>query len=119
MSYEIINAKKGSSIIRCEGPATYTITLANLSTNTAIETVDSASIRRVNWSTGGTVVVARGATPNTMLTLYGSGEMRFDDYGYSLANNATGNVVVTIATGGTCVIELSKTATYSIDLDTL
>ena len=54
-----------------------------------------------------------------MLTLYGSGEMRFDDYGYSLANNATGNVVVTIATGGSCVLELSKTATYSIDLDTL
>jgi hypothetical protein len=119
MSYEIINSRKGSSIVRCEGAATFTIELNNFSTNTAIETVNSASIKRINWSTGGTVTVARGATPNTMLTLYGTGEMRLDDYGYALANGSTGNVVVTIATGGSCVLEVSKTATYSTDLDQL
>jgi hypothetical protein len=119
MAYEIINSRKGSSIIRCEGAATYTIRLADLSTNTAIETVDSASLKRINWSTGGTVTVGRGASPNTMLTLYGTGEMRLDDYGYALANGSTGNVVVTIATGGSCILEVSKTATYSTNLDTL
>jgi hypothetical protein len=54
-----------------------------------------------------------------MLTLYGTGEMRLDDYGYALANGSTGNVVVTIATGGSCILEVSKTATYSTNLDTL
>ena len=43
--------------------------------------------------------------------------MRLDDLGYTLANTNTGNVVVTVVTGGSCVIELSKTATYSTDLD--
>jgi hypothetical protein len=119
MAYEISNSRKGSSIVRCEGAATYTFPLNNFSSNTSLETVDSISIKRVNWSTGGTVTIARGATPNTVLTLYGSGEMRLDEYGHSLANGSTGNVVITIATGGSCLLELSKTATYSTDLDQL
>jgi hypothetical protein len=93
--------------------------LTQLSANTALENVDSASIKRVTWSTGGTVTIGRGATPNTVATLYGSGEIRLDDYGHSLANGATGNIVVTIATGGTCFLEVSKTATYTTDLNLL
>ena len=43
--------------------------------------------------------------------------MNFDELGTSLANNNTGNVVVTIATSGTVLLEVSKTATYTTDLD--
>ena len=119
MAYEITNVRRGSSVIRCEGAGTYTVTLNDLSTNTSLETVTSASIKRALWSTGGTVSVARGETPNTIITLYGSGEMRFDETGHAVANGATGNVVITIATGGSCFLEVSKTATYSMDLNLL
>ena len=119
MAYEVSNSRRGSSIIRCEGAATYTIPLTQLSSNTALENVDSASIKRIAWSTGGTVTIGRGASPNTVTTLYGSGEIRLDDYGHSLANGATGDIVVTIATGGTCFPEVSKTATYTTDLNLL
>lgn len=115
MAYEITNVRKGSSVIRCEGAGTYTITLNDLSTNTSLETVSTASIKRVLWSTGGTVAVARGATPNTVITLYGNGEMRYDEMGHALANGSSGDIVITIGTGGSCFLEVSKTATFTSD----
>jgi hypothetical protein len=87
--------------------------LADLRKNTAIETVTSADIKRVTWSTNGSITITRTITP--VLSLQGSGEMRFDEFGHSISNNNTSNVVVTIATGGTVVMELSKNATYSVD----
>ena len=119
MAYEIINARRGTSIIRVEAPGTYTIQLNALSTNTNIETVTDASIKRLTWSSNGYISIGRGATPNNMLSLYNSGEMRFDDFGYSMANGSTGNIVVTVVTGGSVVMEVSKVATYSTDLDKL
>lgn len=119
MSYEIINVKRASSIIRCEGVSNYTIQLSDLSTNTQIETVTSASIKRIGWSSNGYITIARGATPNTVSTLYGSGEIRLDEWGSSLANGSTGNIVVSIVTGGTVFLEVSKTATYSTDIGLL
>jgi len=119
MPYEISNARRGTSIIRAEAPGTYTIQLSHLSTNTSIETVTEASVKRVNWSSNGYINISRGATPNLVLSLYNTGEMRFDEYGHSLANGATGNIVVTIVTGGSVIMEVSKAATYSVDLDKL
>lgn len=116
MSYEIINSKRGSSVIRAEGAGTYTIQLSHLSTNTVTETVTDASIKRVAWSSNGYITVGRGATPNTMLSLYNSGDIHLTEYGYSIANGSTGNIVVSIVTGGTCILEVSKTATYSPEL---
>jgi hypothetical protein len=115
--YEVNNTLRGTSTIRVVDPGTYTITLANLSANTQLETVSAASIKRVFWSSNGYIHIGRGATPTPMLALHGSGEMRLDDLGYTLSNTNTGNVVVTVATGGSCVIELNKTATYSTNLD--
>lgn len=115
--YEVNNTLRGTSTIRVVDPGTYTITLANLSANTQLETVSAASIKRVFWSSNGYIHIGRGATPTPMLALHGAGEMRLDDLGYTLSNTNTGNVVVTVATGGSCVIELNKTATYSTNLD--
>ena len=113
MSLEITNSLRGPSVIRCVEPGTYTINLTALRKNTATETVTSADIKRVTWSTNGSITITRNITP--VLSLQGSGEMRFDEFGHSIANNNTSNVVVTIATGGTIVMELSKNATYSVD----
>ena len=115
--YEVNNTLRGTSTIRVVDPGTYTITLANLSANTQLETVSAASIKRVFWSSNGYIHIGRGATPTPMLALHGSGEMRLDDLGYTIANTNTGNVVVTVVTGGSCVIELNKTTTYSTNLD--
>lgn len=117
MAYEVLNNLRGSSIIRVVDPGTYTIQLSQLSSNTQLETVSAANIKRVQWSSNGYISIGRGATPTPMLALSQSGDMHFDELGYSVANTNTGNVVVTIVTGGTVVMEMAKTATYSTNLD--
>jgi len=120
MAFEITNQLRSSSIIRVEGASTVNVNVSQLSTNTALETVLSANIKRIAWSTGGSISIGRHAASNvliTLATLFNSGQMNFDELGTSLANNNTGNVVVTIATSGTVLLEMSKTATYTTDLD--
>jgi hypothetical protein len=41
--------------------------------------------------------------------------MRFDDWNHSLANNNGSSIVITIVTGGTIVLELSKQASFNVD----
>lgn len=113
MAYEITNTLRSSSIIRVTGAGFANVQLANLSTS-ANEVVTSASIKRVMWSTGGTVSVERGG--ETILTLYGSGDLRPSESGHVIANNSTSNMNVSIATGGTAIIEVSKEATYTTPL---
>jgi hypothetical protein len=113
MAYEITNSLRSSSIIRVTGTGFANVQLANLSTS-ANETVVSASIKRVMWSTGGTVTVERGG--ETILTLYGSGDLRPSDSGHIIANNSTSNMNVSITTGGTAIIEVTKEATYTTPL---
>ena len=110
MAIEITNKKRSVSVIRVEGATTNTVYLANLSAG-ADETVTGATIKRILWSTGGTVNITRNS--NSICTLYGSGEMRFDDFAYAVANNSTSPLVITVATGGCVFVEVSKEATYS------
>jgi hypothetical protein len=119
MSYEIVNTLRNTSIIRAVGAGTYTIELEDLSSNTDLEIVTSASVRKLYWSTNGSITIARGETPNTVLSLYTGGDMRFDDFSYALSNGSTGNVVITIASGGTVVMEVTKTANYTTDISRL
>jgi hypothetical protein len=119
MSYEIVNTLRNTSIVRAVGAGTYTIQVEDFSTNTALEIVNSVSIRKVFWSTNGSITISRGDSPNTVLTLFTGGDMRFDDFSYALSNGSTGNVVITIASGGSLVMELTKTANYTTDLSTL
>jgi hypothetical protein len=113
MAYEITNALRSTSIIRVTGAGFANVQLANLATS-ANETVTAAKIKRVMWSTGGTVSIERGG--ETVLTLYGSGDLRPSDSGHIIANNSTSNMNVSIATGGTAIIEVTKEATYSTEL---
>jgi hypothetical protein len=113
MPFELINSIRSSSIIRIEGTGTTTVALANLSVN-ANETVTSANIKRINWSTNGNIQIVRNSVP--IASLHGTGEMRLDEYGYSIANNSTSSIVITVNTGGTVVLEVSKETTYANSL---
>lgn len=119
MPYEVVKNLRGTSIIRAVDPGTYTITLNDLSANTQLETVSAVNIKRVTWSSNGYIHIGRGTTPTPMLALHNAGQMYLDEMGYSIANTNTGNVVVTIATGGSVAIEVSKIATYSTPLENI
>ena len=109
MPFEIINSLRSASIIRIEGTGTTTVSLANLSSDVN-ETVTSASIRRLYWSTNGNIQIVRNSVP--ILSLHNTGEMRLDDFGYTLANNNTQSISITVNTGGSLILEVSKQATY-------
>ena len=113
MALEIINSIRTPSIIRTVDPGTYTISLANLSFN-ANETVNFANIRKLNWSTNGNITIVRNSVP--LMTLHNAGELRCDDFGFSLANNNTQSIVVTINTGGSLVMEVTKDCSYATAL---
>jgi len=112
MPIEITNKKRSVSVIRVEGISANTVYLANLSAG-ADETVTAATIKRILWSTGGTVNITRNS--NSICTLYGSGEMRFDDFAFSLQSNNASSMVITITTGGSFVMEVSKQTSYNVD----
>jgi hypothetical protein len=114
MAHEITNTLRSSSIIRVVGAGTTTISLANLAVSNN-ETVSSASIKRVNWTTNGNIQIERNSVP--ILSLHGTGEFRADDFGHSIANNNTSSIVITVATGGSIVLEVSKQATYAVPLE--
>ena len=116
MGYELKNTQRSSSILRCVDTGTYTINLQDLAANTANigETINSASIKRITWSTNGSISITRNAVP--LLALHNAGEMRFDEYGHSIANNSTSNLAITITTGGSLVMEITKDTSYNVAL---
>ena len=113
MAYEISNSVRGPSIIRVVDPGTVTVNIANLAIDSN-ETVSAAAIKRVMWSTNGAITIARNAV--NVLQLHGQGDMVLSEIGYTVANTNTGTIVITVATGGTAVIEMTKTASYTTPL---
>lgn len=112
MAHEVTNTKRSSSIVRIVDTGA-TITLANLSYE-ANETVTSASIRKMAWSTNGSIQIARNGV--NLFSLHNSGQIYFDDLNHAVSNNSTQSIVVTINTGGSLVLELTKEATYATPL---
>jgi hypothetical protein len=113
MPLELTNSLRNHSIARATGPGTYTIALTDLRKNPTTETVASADIKRIVWSTNANISIVRNSVE--IATLHNSGEMRFDDWNHSIANNNNQSIVITIATGGTIVLELSKQSTFNVD----
>jgi hypothetical protein len=105
MPVQITNKSYGDTTIRYEGVGTYTTPLANLGIDVT-ETISYANIKRLMWSTNGSIQITRNS--NTICSLHNSGEIKFDEYGYAIANNNTGNIAVTIAGGGSLTMQLSK-----------
>ena len=113
MPIEITNTLRGASLIRVEGIGTYYANLISLAVDSN-EVVGAANIKRINWSTNGNIQIVRNG--NNIATLHSSGEIKLDEWGQSIANNNTSNVVITVVTGGTLFLEVSKSATYTTPL---
>ena len=113
MPIEITNTLRSSSLIRVEGVGTYYANLNSLAVDSN-EVVSAANIKRINWSTNGVVQIVRNG--NTIASLHTVGEIKLDEWGQSIANNNTSNVVITVVTGGTVFLEVSKSATYTTPL---
>jgi len=113
MPIEISNSLRSVSVVRVEGTGTYYANLSSLASDSN-EVISAANIKRLNWSTNGNISIVRNG--NVIATLHNAGEFRGDEWAYSIANNSTSNVVITVTTGGTLFLELSKTATYTTPL---
>jgi hypothetical protein len=113
MPYEITNTQRSASIIRVADAGTATVSLANLAVD-ANETVSAANIRRLTWSTNGNIQIIRNSVP--VLMLHNSGTMMLDELNHSVANNNASPIVITIATGGSIVMEVTKVASYTTAL---
>jgi hypothetical protein len=110
---EITNTLRGPSIIRVADVGTATIALTDLRAKPNTETVSSFDIKRVTWSTNGNIRIVRNG--QSILELHNAGEMRFDDFGHSIANSSACTMTIVVTTGGSLVMEVSKQATYNVD----
>jgi hypothetical protein len=120
MPLDISNALRSKSVITVTGNTATAINLSALSTNTAVETITSASIGLVASSTDGWWRIYRGdnTSGTLVLELKDNNYLPFTQTDISVSNSATSNIYVTNSgTGGTLVIQLSKTATYTRNLE--
>ena len=113
MAFQILNTLRGTSIITGCDPGTATIALTDLRASPNTENVSAADIRRISWSTNGSITLSRNSA--NIASLHTAGEIRLDDWGYTISSNRSSNANVTVTTGGTLFMELSKEATYNVD----
>ena len=110
IKYEVTKKLRGPTTIRTVGVGT-----ANINTQAQIastgETLTDVSIKRCSWSTNGNISIAKGGEP--LLELHGQGQIDFDTDFSALSNNDINYITVTVATGGSVLLEIGKVATYS------
>lgn len=118
---EITNKLRAPSVIRVIEPPlsantfNVSIALTDLATSEN-ETVTSASIKNVIWTSNGVINVVRGE--ELVLSLHGSGEMRLDDIAYSISKNSNTNIeILSPNARGTLILEVSKEAHYTTPLE--
>lgn len=122
MALDIANTIRSRSTITLTGNTATRINLSQLSSNTSLETVTAASISSAFSSSDGTWNVYRGndATGTLTLQLTGQNYLPLVQSDISLANNSSSNVYITnTGTVGTLILQLSKTASYSSNLDNI
>ena len=118
MPYEVINNKRSKSVIRVVGNTATNVTLAGLSTG-ADETVTAVAISGIHTSTDGAWRIYRGNSTAGVLVLelFGENSLPLAQHDIVVANTGTANLHITNSgTGGTLIVTLNKTATYSPEL---
>lgn len=116
MASKITNSTRGPSVIQVTGADTLTVNVRNDLATSNTEIVTDAHLKRALWSTNGSITIVRNS--EKVLELFGSGDMRLSDYGYNITTRSTADIVITVASGGTLVLEVAKVATYTVDPDT-
>jgi hypothetical protein len=124
MAYEIVNAQRSKSTITIVGNTATLITLSQLakdpSASPATELITSATIGAVASSTDGFWRIYRGdnTSGTLVLELKDNNYLPFTQTDIAIANGSSSNIYVTNSgTGGTLVLQVSKTATFTTDLD--
>jgi glucose/arabinose dehydrogenase len=124
MPYEIVNAQRSKSTITVVGNTATLITLSQLvknpSASPATEVITSASIGAVASSTDGFWRIYRGdnTSGTLVLELKDNNYLPFTQTDIAIANGASSNIYVTNSgTGGTLILQVSKTANFTTDLD--
>jgi hypothetical protein len=119
MAHEIINSLRSRSVVRVTGNTPLTIELTDLSKDSNVETILSATITHAMSSSDGKWTIQRGgSTGPVVLVLFGENDIPFIQHDIAIANNSTSNIYITNSgTDGTLILQLSKTATYTYDLD--
>jgi hypothetical protein len=115
MPYEIINTLRSKSTIKVVGNTATLIPLTGLSANPSVETVQTASITHIVTSTDGRWDIYRGDSTSGVLvcSLFGTSDLQLNQNDIVIANSATSNIYVTNSgTGGTLILQVSKSATY-------
>lgn len=116
MEKEIINSVRSKSTIRLVGTGNTVITLSDLSTNTSVESVDSAAIAQVSAVTNGIWKVYRGnnSSGTLIMELPTFAHFVLYEFDVSFANSATSNVYVeNTGANGTLIMQMAKTSTYN------
>jgi hypothetical protein len=117
MPLEITNKIRSTSLIRVtEGALSANAIAANVAltdlSTTDNEVISSASIKGVIWSSNSVIEITRGG--EVVLTLYGSGEMRLDDFAYSISKNPNSNIIISSSGArGTIIVEVAKQSTFT------
>jgi hypothetical protein len=125
MATYITNKLRSTSIIRVvEDPfigstIKANIALTDLRTSNN-EVVTAASIKGVVWSTyANSGATANGAVSvirdnQVVLSVQGNGEMRLDDFAYSISDNASSTIEITSNNSrGTFILEITKESTFT------
>tara|TARA_Y100001972_G_scaffold29389_1_gene36230 strand:+ start:339 stop:701 length:363 start_codon:yes stop_codon:yes gene_type:complete len=110
IQYEVTKKLRGPTTIRTVGIGTANIQIQSQVQSTG-ETLTDITIKRCAWSTNGNILITKG--PDPLLELHGQGQIDFDSDFSAIANNSNNCLYVTVATGGSVVLEVGKVATYT------
>jgi len=122
MANEIVNTLRSKSTIFITGNTASVISLANLAAS-ATETVTGSAVTHVMSSTDGKWQIWRGpdntvANSVMVLELFGQNYMPLNMHDIAVANTSSrGYYITNSGTGGTLIMQVSKTATYNPSLD--
>ena len=120
MSYEVVNTTRSKSVIRITGNNAVLIKLSDLSTNTAVENVQSAIIAQASCVSTGIWRVYRGDDANgeLVLELPTFAHFQFYEFDVTIANNATSNIYFTNSgSAGTMIMQVAKDCIYDPPLN--
>lgn len=115
MNVIIQNKIKGKSIINASGLGSASIALQYLTPSSQFETIHDFSIKRIIWSTNGNIIVSRNS--EVILSLYNSGDMKFNEIKYLLNHNSDHPLDISIENFGNIIFEVNKSSSVNVDAD--